>query len=153
VFATPTAPIVVDQRGCLYEPRVAGAQRGQDIVFVNDDATLHNVHTKPSKSRAVNFGMASLGERHAIRIDATEVMVPVVCDVHPWMRAYIGILDHPYFAVSAADGSVRLSGVPAGRYTLAVWHERFGTRETDVTVAAGETSGVRIEFSDEARGR
>lgn len=147
VFELPKEPVVIDQRGCLYEPHVLGAQTGQEIRFLNSDATLHNVHTTPENSRGTNFGMSRKGSERSIRIAKAEVMVPVKCDVHPWMRAYVGVLDHPFFATTAADGSFSLEGLPSGEYVVAVWHERFGTKETKVTIGAGETAEVSFELS------
>lgn len=146
VFELPEEPVVIDQRGCLYEPHVVGAQSGQEIRFLNSDATLHNVHTRPENSRGSNFGMSRAGTERSIRIAKAEVMVPVKCDVHPWMKAYVGVLDHPFFAKSAADGGFTLQGIPAGEYVLAVWHERLGTKETKLTIAAGETAEASFEL-------
>jgi plastocyanin len=146
VFPLPTTPVVIDQRGCMYQPRLAGAETGQEIVLVNSDPTLHNVHTSPVNSPPTNFGMAVAGSRRSIRVAKPEVMVKIQCDVHPWMRAYLGVLDHPYFAVTRRDGSFRLENVPAGEYTLAVWHERLGTQETKVSVAAKGSAAVEIRL-------
>jgi hypothetical protein len=146
VFAVPETPVVVDQVGCLYQPHVAGAQTCQPIEFVNGDPTLHNVHGTPGRSAPWNFGMALQGSKRRIRVDSPEVMIPVTCDVHPWMRAWLGVLPHPFFAVTGADGRFALRGVPAGEYVLAAWHERFGTREARVTVGAGETKEVAFAF-------
>lgn len=137
VFALPTEPVTIDQKGCIYHPHVTGAQTGQEIRFLNSDATLHNVHTMPENSSASNFGMSRKGLERGIRIAKPEVMVDVKCDVHPWMKAYIGVLDHPHFALTQPDGTFELTNIPAGEYTVAVWHERFGEKEAKVTVAAG----------------
>ena len=146
VFELPKQPVIIDQQGCLYVPHVVGAETGQEIQFLNSDATLHNVHLQPENSSGVNFGMAVRGARRSIRIGKSEVMVKVRCDVHPWMRAFLGVLDHPYFAVSSRDGSFRLANVPAGKYTLAVWHERFGVRSTEVVVGARGTTSADFTF-------
>lgn len=147
VFAVPDSPVTIDQVGCLYHPRVAGAQTCQPIEFVNDDPTLHNVHGAPGHSAPWNFGMALKGSKRTIRVENPEVMIPVACDVHPWMRAYVGVLPHPYFAVTGADGRFTLKGVPAGDYVVASWHERFGTREARVTLGAGETKDVTLAYA------
>jgi len=141
-FAVPETPVTIDQVGCLYQPHVAGAQTCQPIEFVNGDPTLHNVHGTPGRSAPWNFGMALQGSKRRIRVENPEVMIPVTCDVHPWMRGYLGVLPHPYFAVTGADGRFTLRGVPAGEYVLAAWHERFGTREAPLTLGAGETKDV-----------
>jgi hypothetical protein len=147
-FAVPDSPVTIDQAGCFYRPRVAGAQVCQPIEFVNDDPTLHNVHGMPQRSSAWNFGMPVQGSRRSIRIEQPEVAVPVGCDVHPWMQAYIGVVPHPYFAVTGADGRFALKNVPAGDYVVASWHERFGTREARVAVAAGQTNEVAFRYGD-----
>jgi hypothetical protein len=91
--------------------------------------------------------MALQGSKRRVRIENPEVMIPVTCDVHPWMRAYLGVLPHPFFAVTGADGRFTLRGVPAGEYVLAAWHERFGTREARVTLGAGETKDVAFAYA------
>ncbi len=146
-FAVPETPVTINQAGCLYKPHVAGAQTCQPIEFVNDDPTLHNVHGTPGRSAPWNFGMALQGSKRRIRVENPEVMIPVTCDVHPWMRAYVGVLPHPYFAVTGADGRFTLRGVPAGEYVLASWHERFGTREARATLGAGETKDVAFAYA------
>lgn len=146
VFERPTESVTIDQRGCLFVPRVSGAQTGQPIEFINSDAMLHNVHMEPKRSSGTNFGMAVKGARRTIHIDAPEVMVGIRCDVHPWMRAYLGVLEHPYFAVTRSDGSFRLAHVPAGDYMLAVWHERLGRQELNVTVRPEHSTTVELRF-------
>jgi len=144
VFERPTGAVTIDQHGCLYMPRVAGAQTGQTIEFVNSDPTLHNVHLQAVRSSGMNFGMATRGARRAIHIDAPEVMIVVRCEVHPWMRAYLGVLDHPYFAVTPPDGRFRFANVPEGDYTLATWHERLGVARQSVHVARGEVARADV---------
>ncbi len=145
-FAVPTEPVTIDQRGCMYAPHVAGAQTCQPVVFVNSDAILHNVHGSPAHSAAWNFSMGVQGSRRTIQVGKPEVMVDVRCDVHPWMLAYLGVLDHPYFAVTGADGRFTLTGVPPGNYVLASWHERFGRREAKVTLGPRETQQVAFAY-------
>jgi hypothetical protein len=147
VFAVPTTPVVIDQAGCIYRPHVAGAQTCQPIEFVNSDPLLHNVHGTPERSSPWNFGMGVKGSKRSITLTAPEVMVDVRCDVHPWMRAYLGIVDHPYFAVTGADGRFTIAGVPPGDYVLASWHERFGTRETRIALGAKETKDATFSFT------
>jgi plastocyanin len=147
VFAIPDTPVEIDQKGCLYHPRVAGAQVGQLVDFVNSDPTLHNVHGSPKASPGWNFALARAGLERRIRIDRPEVMVSVRCDLHPWMQAWIGVVDHPYFAVTGADGSFRLAGVPPGTYTVTAWHERFGTRSQQVVLAERADAEVAFAFT------
>jgi plastocyanin len=147
VFELPMRPVTIAQRDCLYSPRVIGVQTGQPIEFINDDPTLHNVHTQPRSSSGANFGMAVRGARRTLQIGRPEVMVVVRCDVHPWMRAFVGVLDHPYFAVSAEDGSFLLVDLPAGTYTVTVWHERLGTRSVQVTVKPRHESPIELRYA------
>ncbi len=147
VFAVPTEPVVIDQRGCLFVPSVAGAQTGQPIELRNSDPTLHNVHGAPARSRGWNFGLPVPGAHRQVVIAAPEVMVPIACNVHPWMRVDVGVLDHPYYAVTGPDGRYALSNVPAGTYTVAAWHRKLGTRERAVTLGAG--GSLTVDFSYE----
>lgn len=135
VFAVPETPVEIDQIGCLYVPRVVGVRVGEPILFKNDDRTLHNVHGKPEESRGWNFALPRKGAERTLRIDHEEVAVSVRCDLHPWMQAWIGAFDHPYFAVTGPDGAFSLPNVPPGTYVLAAWHERLGTTERTVTLA------------------
>lgn len=144
VFAVPETPVEIDQRGCLYEPRVVGVQVGQPIRYVNSDRTLHNVHGVPDAARGWNFALPRPGAERTIRIDRPEVAIPVRCDLHPWMQGWIGVFDHPYFAVTGPDGAFTLANVPAGTYTVAAWHERLGQAAHEVTVVAGGEAALDL---------
>jgi hypothetical protein len=137
---------VIDQKGCLFTPRVAGAQTGQPIHFVNSDPLLHNVHSTPSEAKGWNLSLSKQGVQREVRVAKPEVMIPMKCDVHPWMKGYVGVLDHPYFAVTGPDGRFTLPNVPAGEYVVGAWHERFGVREARVTVGAKETKDVGFAY-------
>jgi plastocyanin len=147
VFAVPDTPVVIDQRGCWYEPRVAGAEAGQPIVFRSSDDTLHNVHGEPRVSPRWNFGLPRRNAEFTLALRGPEVMVPVRCDVHPWMRLDLGVLTHPFFAVTGTDGSFRLAGVPAGTVTLAAWHPTLARQEQTVTVQAGRPAAITFHFA------
>ncbi|HEV7735315.1 MAG TPA: carboxypeptidase regulatory-like domain-containing protein [Candidatus Binatia bacterium] len=147
VFAVPTERIVIDQLGCLYVPRVAGAQVDQPIEFKNSDDTLHNVHGAPKLSSPWNVALPRKGTERTIAVTRPEVMISVRCDLHPWMQGWLGVLDHPYFGVSGADGRVVLKNVPPGDYTIGVWHERFGTREQKVTLPAKGTESLTVTLA------
>lgn len=146
VFVVPDEPVVIDQVGCLYRPRVAGAQVGQLVRFLNDDPLLHNVHGTPKRSSPWNVSLARRGAEREIRVNAPEIMVSVRCDLHPWMQGWLGVVDHPYFAVTGANGSFTLKNVPPGDYTVGAWHERFGTREANVTLAPTGTAEATFTF-------
>jgi plastocyanin len=144
-YPPPAAPVVVDQQGCMYEPHVVGVLAGQPLEFWNSDGILHNVHLTPKLNREQNLGMPGSLKQKAVTLNTPELYVPVKCDVHPWMSAYVAVMSHPYFAVTAEDGHYEIR-VPAGTYTLEGWHERLGTRTAPVTVAAGETATVDLAF-------
>jgi len=144
-FDTPAEPAVLDQKGCLYEPKIMGVMAGQKIKVLNSDGTLHNVHPKPKVNKEFNLAMPKFMKVKEILIEKPEVMIPVKCDVHPWMSAHIGVMSHPHFNVSSEDGSFSLKGVPAGSYTVTAWHEVFGSKSVDVTVADG--GSVTADFS------
>ena len=145
-FDAPTGSVSLDQKGCLYDPRVFGVRTGQEISILNSDPTTHNINPTPKNNRNWNI---SQGPNAAARIQSfarEEVMLPVKCNVHPWMTAYIGVVSHPYFAVTGDDGSFSLAGLPPGMYTVEVWHERLGAQEQQVTIGASESTEVSFEF-------
>lgn len=144
-FATPSEKVVLDQKNCRYEPHVLGVQTNQTIIIRNSDDLLHNIHPKPANSRGFNVGQPKQGMETEKSFSTAEIMVPVGCDVHGWMSAHIGVVDHPYFAVTASDGSFELPNLPPGEYTIEAWHEEFGGQEMKVTV--GEKETVTSDFT------
>ncbi|MBI4353967.1 MAG: carboxypeptidase regulatory-like domain-containing protein [Candidatus Omnitrophica bacterium] len=145
-FAAPTSSGSLNQHGCMYEPHVLGLQVGQRLDIVNSDSTLHNVNCKATKSKPFNLAQPTKGMKSSKQFTAPEIMVKCVCNVHPWMAAYVGVVAHPYFAVTGDEGSFSLAGLPAGTYTVAAWHEKYGEQTQDVTVADGAVSSVAFEF-------
>jgi plastocyanin len=145
-FPVPSAPVVLDQKGCHYVPHVLGVQVGQPLEVLNSDPTLHNVHAVPSANREFNTGQPLAGMKHLHTFSTREVMVPFKCDVHPWMHAYIGVLDHPFFGVTRADGTFSLTGLPPGTYTIEAWHEKLGTQTQSVTIGAKESREIAFSF-------
>jgi len=145
-FPTSTTPVILDQDGCRYTPHVLGAQVGQPVEIRNSDRTLHNVHTTPAANSGFNFGQPAGVPAVTRTFDAPEVMVPFKCDVHPWMSAYLGIVPHPFFAVSAADGSFEIPRLPAGTYTLEAWHEELGMQTTEITVDGTSPAEAAFTF-------
>jgi len=145
-FPAPSAPVVLDQKGCHYTPHVLGIQVGQPLQIVNSDDTLHNIHGLPKANREFNQGQPIQGMKMTHTFSTKEVMIPFKCDVHGWMNAWIGVLDHPYYAVTSADGSFSLKGLPPGTYTIEAWHERLGTQTQTVTVGEKETKDVAFTF-------
>ncbi|MBS10073.1 MAG: hypothetical protein CME19_00540 [Gemmatimonadetes bacterium] len=136
-FDTPAEPAVLDQAGCIYTPKIMGVMAGQKIKVLNNDGTLHNVHPKPKVNKEFNLAMPKFMKVKEISLEKPEVMIPVKCDVHPWMSAHIGVTSHPFYGVSDGTGAFTLKGVPAGSYTVTAWHEVFGSKSVEVTVADG----------------
>lgn len=147
VFTAPTETVEMDQKGCVFIPRVLGAQVGQPLKFLNSDPMAHNVHGFAQQAKPWNISLSVKGTARSVKVDKPESMIEVKCDIHPWMRAYVGIFDHPYFALSDADGSFTLKNVPPGEYTIEAWHERFGTRTQKVTIGAKETKAIEFAFT------
>jgi len=145
-FDPPKGPMMFDQKGCRYVPRVFGVRVGQPIDFVNDDDVMHNVHARPKTNDEFNQSLQVKGQRMTRTFTKPEVMVRFMCDVHKWMAAYIGVLPHPYFSVTNDKGAFDISGLPPGSYTLEAWHERFGTQTQKVTVGDRQTQTVSFTF-------
>lgn len=145
-FPVPSTPVVLDQKGCQYHPHVFGVQVGQPIQIVNSDPTLHNVHASPSANQEFNTGQPIQGMKFSRTFSTKEVMVPFKCDVHGWMHAFAGVLDHPFFAVTGPDGTFALQGLPPGTYTIEAWHEKLGTQTQTVTVGEQETKNAAFTF-------
>ena len=143
-WPVPNEGVLLDQSGCRYHPHVLGVQAGQTLIIRNSDGILHNIHPMPVNNRPFNLGQPVEMDSEK-SFTTPEVMIPVECDVHDWMLGYIGVLSHPFFAVSGSDGSFSISGLPAGDYVVEAWHELYGTQTLSVSVAEGGTE--QIEFS------
>jgi len=135
-FEAPEEPAVLDQEGCRYVPHVLGVMTGQTLLAKNSDPVMHNVHAKPDRNKARNFGIPVGGSPRPLSFRREEVMVEVICDVHAWMRSWVGVVDHPFFAVTGADGRFAIDGLPPGDYVLGVWQEELGTLEVPFTLEA-----------------
>jgi plastocyanin len=145
-FPVPATPVVLDQQGCRYVPHVLGVQTGQPIDIVSSDQTLHNIHAIPQANREFNTGQPVPGVPHRHTFSTREVMVPFKCDVHRWMNAYVGVLDHPFYAVTSEAGDFALQGLPPGTYTIEAWHEKLGTQTHTLTIGEKETRSVQFSF-------
>lgn len=137
-YPPPESPVVIDQRGCRYEPHVVGLVAGQRLKVTNSDDLLHNVHGLPFANREWNWGQPTRGAHNEIVLPVPEVMIRMKCDIHPWMGAWIGVLEHPFFAVTGPDGSFSIEGLPEGRYGIEVRHEAFEPVLREVELGAGE---------------
>jgi hypothetical protein len=142
--AAPAEPALLDQRGCEYHPHVIGVRTGQPIKITNSDDTLHNIHPRPTVNQEFNVGQPRKGMESTKTFDKQEIMIPVGCDVHPWMRSYISVMDHPYFAVTKDDGTYEIKGLPAGDYEVEAFHEKLKTQTQKVSVKDGDN---KLDFS------
>jgi plastocyanin len=147
VFDTPTTPVEIDQQACRYHPHVFGMMVGQTLQIVNSDATLHNIHATPTANQEFNTGQPIQGMKTTHVFSNPEIMVPFKCDVHGWMNAYVGVLPHPFFATTGADGSFTISGLPPGTYTIEAWHEKLGTKTQSVTISASQSATADFSFA------
>jgi hypothetical protein len=158
-YAPPSEPVNVTQLDCRYRPRVLGAVRGQPVVVSNSDGTLHNVHALLGDTTLLNQVQVdsaaplidlqkALRQMDAAAPRPAEAPLRLRCDVHPWMSAYLFVLDHPFFAVTAEDGRFTLRNLPPGDYTLQAFHERLGTQSARIHVAPSEPAATpaKIEF-------
>jgi Carboxypeptidase regulatory-like domain len=145
-FATPSDAVTLDQDGCMYTPHVLGVMVGQDFKVVSSDATTHNIHPMPKDNREWNEsqppGAAPIEKTFA----RAEIMIPVKCNQHPWMRAYVGVVKNPFFAVTGSDGTFTIKGLPPGDYTIEAWTATWGTQEMTVTVGPKETKTADFTF-------
>ena len=145
-YDPPTDSPKIDQKDCRYHPHVFGMRVGQTLEIINSDPTLHNIHAMPKANQEFNNGQPIQGMKMTHTFTAKEVMVPFKCDVHGWMNAYVGVLDHPYFSVSDANGGFDIKNLPPGTYTIEAWHEKLGTTTQSVTIGAKETKEITFTF-------
>lgn len=146
VFSTPADPVVIDQKGCLYEPRVAAAMVGQTVRFKNSDPEAHNVHGRPKIVDTWNFIMSRAGSTRDLTFSKSEIAVPIGCDVHPWMSGFLAVVSNPYFGVTGREGRVRLSNLPPGDYVVAVWHEKLGVVEKSISLPPRGSVDLNLAF-------
>lgn len=146
-FATPESEVVLEHRNCRYSPHVLGIRVGQKLSIVNSDPTIHNTHPAPKLNVEWNQTQAAGSEPMVKAFKHAEQFIRINDNHHPWERAYLGVFDHPFFAVSDAFGNYEIRGLPPGRYKLVAWHEAMGEQETEITVAAGENR--RLDFTFE----
>jgi plastocyanin len=146
VFDAPTEPAKIDQHECRYHPHVFGMRVGQPLQIINSDPTLHNIHALPKSNSEFNTGQPIKDMKTTHTFTKMEVMVPFKCDVHGWMNAYVGVLDHPYYAVTDADGKFELKTLPPGTYTIEAWHEKLGAATQSVTLGPKETKELAFTF-------
>lgn len=146
-FPVPSQAAAIDNKNCVYVPHVIGVQVNQPVNILNSDPTLHNVHSYSKNSKSWNLGLPFQGMKQVKKFDAAEVMVSLKCDVHPWMKGYVGVLDHPYFQVTGEDGKFTLNNLPPGEYLVEAWHEKLGTQSQKVQIGPQETKEIEFKFS------
>jgi len=139
--------VMIDQSGGLYPPRVFGVVVGQTLAIKNSDGIPRNIKAMGKKNRPFNISQPTTMTTERPGFTAVEVMLPFECNVHGWMHAYAGVLPHPFFATSGAEGRFTIANLPAGTYTIEAWHEKCGTRTATVTVQDGETKTVDFAYA------
>jgi len=146
-YAAPTSPVILDQKGCMYHPRVFGIMTGQPLDIRNDDALLHNIKAMAKHNRPFNISQPAAGMDATRDFVTEEVMLPFECNVHGWMHAYAGVLPHPFFSTSGADGTFAIDSLPPGTYTIEAWHEKYGTQTATVTVQNNQSTTADFTFA------
>ena len=146
-FPIPESPVIVDQNGCRYQPHVSGVMVGQTLRILNSDGLLHNVHGLPEINSQFNRAMPASVTEVDMVFNKEEFMFTVKCDVHPWMNAYVAVLDHSYFAVTGKDGVFEIAGLPAGDYEIEAWHERLGSQTLPVSLADNAAEQLDYTFA------
>ena len=145
---SPADPVVLDQNGCIYNPHVLGMVAGQELLIKNSDATMHNIHSRPKVNKEFNFAMPKVvKEKKASFATSEDDPFYIKCDVHPWMKAWVLVSDHPYFAVTDTNGNFSIDGIPTGTYEVVCWQEKFSGKKKNpillnatVTISDGETT-------------
>ena len=145
-FAPPVQAVTIENKNCMYVPHVSGAQVDQAVILLNDDPTLHNIHSYSKNQKNWNLGLPFQGMKQTKKFSSPEVMVQLKCDVHPWMVGYVGVLPHPYFAVSGEDGSFEIKNLPAGEYVIEAWQEKLGAQSQKIKIEPRETKEIEFRF-------
>jgi plastocyanin len=143
----PKDAAMVTQENCMYRPRVQGIVAGQTLSIKNGDPTLHNVHTYKGTSTLFNQAQVPGTAQIEKKFTDNGAMLKFKCDVHQWMTGYVWVQNNPYFAVTGDDGSFEIKGVPAGKYEIEAWHERFGSKKGEVTIAPDKPAEVKFEYT------
>lgn len=150
-FTTPATEMTITQDGCMYSPHVSGVMVGQTVKILNPDGTLHNVHSMSKANEEFNMAMPKFRKEITVTFSKPEFMFPLKCDVHPWMEAWLSVMEHPFFATSGTDGKFQITDLPAGTYEIEAWHEKMGTQTVSVTVGADETKELNFTFTKPAK--
>ncbi len=148
-FPMPEGDALLDQKGCMYTPHVQGMRQGQSLSIKTSDPTAHNVHGYAKANRSFNRSQPAGAANVTIKMRRNEVSPPmkVKCDIHPWMNAYVAVVDHPYHAVTGPEGSFTLPNLPPGTYTIEAWHEKYDVIEHSITIGDNETQTLDFTYS------
>ena len=147
VVSASATPVLLDQKGCKYTPHVIAVQQGGSVLFKNSDPTMHNVHIVGPNGSAMDISQGPMGQPQTQQFSSPQVMLPVRCNNHPWMNAFINVAPSPYFAVTGTDGNFTIQGLPPGNYTLAAVHEKLGEQDIDITVKPKSTAKADFTFT------
>jgi plastocyanin len=145
-FAAPTAKVTIDQHGCHYVPHVLGVMTGQTVEILNSDPTTHNIHPSPKNNKEWNESQAPKATPLEKTFAREEVLLPVKCNQHPWMKMFVGVVKSPFFSVSGKDGKFTITGLPPGKYTIAAVHETLGEQTMQIEVGAKESKTADFSF-------
>ena len=137
----------IDQRGCIYIPRVSVVRAGRPVTFINSDPIFHNVKAMAKNNRRFNQGMPRKNQRLTKVFDKNEITVHAKCSVHPWMGAHIGVFDHPWFSKTDKNGEFTLPKLPAGKYTLTFWHEVYGEVNKDILIESENVQNINHRYN------
>jgi len=146
-FTPPKTPVIMEQKGCRFVPHVTGVMIGQDLMFRNQDPLMHIVHVNPRNNKEFGFSQAKIGEERPKQFTAKET-IRLFCDVHPWMVAWIVVLDHPFYAVTGADGKYKIKDLPPGKYTIEAWHESYKAVTQELEVKGKEAKTLNFVLTD-----
>jgi hypothetical protein len=152
-FGAPASEVELHRTGCQFAPRVLGLQVHQLLKVINDDPTTHNLRPTPRFNKEVNMAQTPGSLPLALRFNWPETMIPIKCNMHPWKRAWVGVLWHPFFATSDRDGSFKIEGLPPGDYELVAWHERLGQKTIQVSIGPNQSVTQEIIFFAEHKPR
>jgi len=145
-YSAPAAPVLLDQLGCDYQPHMVVLMTGQPLKIRNSDDTLHNIHPRPTVNKEFNIGQPRKGMEVTKSFEKPELMIPTGCDVHPWMRAYVSVLTHPFFSVTKEDGSYEIRALPDGEYEVEAVHSQLKSVTGKVSVKDGKPSTLDLAF-------
>ena len=151
-YPVPQVPLMIDQNGCKYVPHVFGIIKNQKFIFINSDGTRHNVHALPHKNRQFNLSMSKTQkESKPKKFRKIEGFFKIKCDIHPWMKSWASILDHPFFSVSGEDGTFKIENLPAGTYEVETWHESLKSQVVEVIIGENDTKTVNFVYDKKMR--